>query len=403
MHALFRTFDDPLLVKQVHARPQGRLRHLGHQRRENEATQIRAQAVLIRNEIPQAAMVDAPGPSAGVWKPRGSVTKWWRTVSPGSITGKGLNRSPMSSPRWIGVLLSRWAAMINPLLRGELSAMGYYWVADQVEYATDIAFTDRKSLAPLYKKLLHHAMSHFGAEDVMGFLGRKLHGRFQGELVSDLKDRWYGRRIKHRAKRNWIKMYDKQGLLLRVETVINHPYEFKVRRKGKREGKVVPGWFPLNKGVGYLYRFAEVALAANRRYLEALSVVTDPRKANELVRQATRRKKHQGRSYAGLNPASEKDRAVFRAVLHGSGHLQGFANREVCQRLYGSSKRSRKQTTRLRSRTGRDLKRLHVHGLIRKIKDSRKWTVTKKGHAVMSMLLTCHDLHYHQQLMTNPA
>ena len=58
-----------------------------------------------------------------------------------------------------------------------------------------------------------------------------------------------------------------------------------------------------------------------------------------------------------------------------------------------------KPTQRLRSRTSRDLKRLHVHGLIRKIKDSRKWLVTRKGHAVMSMLLTCHDVHYHEQLM----
>ena len=31
------------------------------------------------------------------------------------------------------------------------------------------------------------------------------------------------RRIKHRMKNNWLKMYDKFGLVLRIETVINNP------------------------------------------------------------------------------------------------------------------------------------------------------------------------------------
>lgn len=296
-------------------------------------------------------------------------------------------------------LLSACAARVNPLLGTELSAMGYYWVADQVEFATDIAFTDRKSLAPLYRKLLRHAMLHFGAEDVMGFLGKKLDGRFKGELVSDLKDRWYGRRIKHRAKRNWIKMYDKQGLVLRVETVINDPYAFKVRRMGKKDGERVMGWFPLCKGVGYLYRFAEVARAANRCYLEALAVVDDPRKADEYIRGATRRKKHKGRGYRAVNPASSRDRTLFRAVLNGAGMIQGFTNRQIVAILYGSAKRPKRKQATLRGRTSRDLKWLHVHGLIRKVKGSRRWLVTKRGHSVMTTLLRCHEVHYHEEYM----
>ena len=302
------------------------------------------------------------------------------------------------------LILSEWARTANPLLdNGPLSGMGYYWVADQVEYATDIAFTDRKSLQPLYHNLLEHAMLTFGAGDVMGFLGRKLDGRFQGELVSDLKDRWYGRRIKHRCKRNWIKMYDKQGLVLRVETVINQPYEFKVRRKGKRDGKTVTAWFPLNKGVGYLYRFAEVALGANRRYLEALSVVDDPEGTRKAVREATRKRTHQGKRYAAINPASERDLALMRAVIAGEGHLHGFTNQQVRLRLYGNRKRGKRETNNLRAKTGRDLKRLQAHGLIRKIQNSRKWRMTSKGHAVISMFIKCHDVYYHEELMKTAA
>ena len=52
-------------------------------------------------------------------------------------------------------------------------------------------------------------------------------------MVSDLSSlvcrRVGGSRIKHRVKQNWLKMYDKAGLVLRIETVINNPNEFRVR------------------------------------------------------------------------------------------------------------------------------------------------------------------------------
>ena len=45
----------------------------------------------------------------------------------------------------------------------------------------------------------------------MNFLGRKLSGHFQGEIVSDRSSlacrRTGGSRIKHRVKENWLKMY----------------------------------------------------------------------------------------------------------------------------------------------------------------------------------------------------
>ncbi len=65
----------------------------------------------------------------------------------------------------------------------------------------------------------------------MSFLGKKLVGQFRGEVISDMTDRCKRRlprlRIKHRAKMNWIKMYDKAGPVVRVEIVINQPEAFK--------------------------------------------------------------------------------------------------------------------------------------------------------------------------------
>ena len=152
-------------------------------------------------------------------------------------------------------------------------------------------------------------------------------------------------------------------------------------------------------------RFASayVALGANRRDLEALSVVDDPEGTRKAVREATRKRTHQGKRYAAINPASDRDLALMRAVIAGEGHLHGFTNRQVRLRLYGSRKRGKRETNNLLAKTGRDLKKLQAHGLIRKIQNSRKWRMTSKGHAVISMFIKCHDIYYHEELMKNAA
>jgi hypothetical protein len=64
----------------------------------------------------------------------------------------------------------------------------------------------------------------------MRFLGRKCPGRYEGELTTSFKDRAEGVRVKHWADGNSIKMYDKMGSVLRVETTIGNPYPYKVFR-----------------------------------------------------------------------------------------------------------------------------------------------------------------------------
>jgi hypothetical protein len=143
---------------------------------------------------------------------------------------------------WVRVL-GRYAQRINPLLGELLAPMRYYWVTSQSEYSTDVLFRSRADLEELMPRLLQYSTLYFEARDVMTFLGRKLNGNFQGDLVTDQLDfsqlprRLPGRRVKHRMKRNWIKMYNKDGSALRVETVINQPDEFRIRRRVRaREG-----------------------------------------------------------------------------------------------------------------------------------------------------------------------
>jgi hypothetical protein len=290
--------------------------------------------------------------------------------------------------------LTRWARQVNPLLcrGGWLSAMNYRWVADQAEYATDVLFTSRAALKELYPRLLDHAAVNFSAQDILTFLGRKLHGNFQGEVLTDCKkDRWPGARVKHRVKGNWLKMYDKFGLLLRVETVINQPREFHIRRECTRNGHQQVAWCPMNKGVANLPCYQQVARAANERYLEALSVVADPTPAYRHVAHLAESKVSSGRRYAGFNPARRDDVRLFQAVLSGDHHLRGFRNADIRRALYGEP-RDPRQRQRQAHRVTRLLKRLHVRALVAKIPRTRRWRVTARGQRLLGAIL---QLHYH--------
>ncbi len=88
----------------------------------------------------------------------------------------------------------------------------------------------------------------------MRFLGKKLHGNFAGELVSDYKNRPEGIRVKHRVGANSVKMYDKQGKILRVETTLNDPKPFKVFRPLEGNPQGPREWRLMRKGIADLPR-----------------------------------------------------------------------------------------------------------------------------------------------------
>ena len=285
-------------------------------------------------------------------------------------------------------ILNRLVQQINPLMRQRwFRGLSYYWVVDQAEFSTDLIFTSREALSGLYPRLLDHAAVNFSAKDILTFLGRRYHPRFDGEVLTHCqKGRWPGARIKHRMKNNWLKMYDKFALVLRIETVINNPREFRVRRLRTRDGRREMVWCPMNKGVINLYRYREVSLAANERYLEALSVVDDPAPAYRQVEELAKPVVVAGRSHTGFNPASGADVKLFGAVLDGNHLVRGFRNAEIREALYGSTEDAG-QRRRQSHAVGRLLKRLNVRGLIAKVPHSRRWQVSRKGHQLLGAIV----------------
>ena len=299
-------------------------------------------------------------------------------------------------------LKTHWSDEFNLLLRENhpLSkeicrplSLSYYWSADETEYATDLMFKSPTALSAIYPSLVHHAISNFSSPDVLRFLGRPVpasnivHGNFAGEIQSDLKRRPEGVRVKHSLNRNWIKIYDKQGSVLRVETTINNPKDFRVYRTTENQPNEKKQWRVLRKTVADLPRRAQISLRANTRYLEALAAVSGSTPlfqwAEEVCKPLTRDK----RKYRALNPWSAQDAKLLEAVNQGQFAINGFRNRDLRVLLFGTQG-SQDEHRRRAGKVTRLISLLRAHGLLGKVSGTHRWVLTQKGRTTITALLT---------------
>lgn len=299
-------------------------------------------------------------------------------------------------------LRTDWPGLLNRLLGQANSALGiidpaqalpYYWSMEEGEWASDLAFTSPKAMAAWSSRLFRHAWLNFDSGDVMRFLGSKAvteqgpHGNFAGEVVTDLKRRPEGMRIKHRLGGNWIKMYDKQGSVLRVETVINQTRDMKVYRTKEGDDEGQPSWQKLRKGVADIHRRAEISQQANERYVEALASVDDRRTLAEMAAAVCRPVSKQGKQARALNPLAADDGRLLEVVNRGEFTINGFRNRDLRVLLFPKQPTDAAEQRRQSAAITRKLRLLRAHGLIHKIPKTHRYQLCPHGRDVINALL----------------
>jgi hypothetical protein len=298
-------------------------------------------------------------------------------------------------------LRADWPALLQPLvaqchpLAAEICrplALNYYWSLDQTEYATDLLFKSPAALADIYPSLVQHGIRHFGTPEVMRFLGRvipahgRVHRRYLGEVETDLKHRPEGVRLKHFSQGNGLKLYDKHGQILRVETTMTNPEAFRVFRTPESRPHGRKRWMMLRKSVADAPRRAEICGAVNDRYLAALAAAKVETPAGKLAAPLCRRTKKGRRRYRALNPWGEADAALLAFVAQGEWTVQGFRNRDLRAVLYPKPDDA-KERRRFAGRVTRRLALLRAHKLIRKVQGSHRYILSPKGREVVTALL----------------
>lgn len=296
-------------------------------------------------------------------------------------------------------VLSGLGGRANPgvgrLVRWAGEPMRYYWSVEESEWATDLVFKDGEVLGRVFEQLALASVLGMGCDQVLKFLGKSV--RHKGELLSDYRRRSEGLRVKHWAGRNSVKMYEKQELVLRVETTINDASDFRAYRGSERDPENKQ-WRRLRKGVADFHRRSELSQASNERYLEHLSTVATGRTLREALEPLGRRVVKDGRRYRGLKVMSSEDQALLAAVSRGEHAINGFRNGDIRGALYGADPAEQAELRRRSGRVTRQLGMLRAHGLIAKVSRTRRWILTAKGREI-TMLLAAANHAQTQQLL----
>ena len=265
----------------------------------------------------------------------------------------------------------------------------YHWSTMQVEYATDIVFNKQADLRALYDQIVRTAIHSVKPENIATFLGRKLHFNYQGDMGNNFNTRIEGTRIKHQMGASSIKMYDKFASILRIETTTNDISEFKhFREVESRTGDPVHKHAPMKKNIYSLFDLTAIFKASNRRYLEFISAFDDQSKGIKNLERISKNVETDDRSYKGFNLFSADDLKLFEILARGEFNINGLQNKSLRKHL----------TTKTSGAMTRILKRLHVHGLIRKVGRTYKYYVTKLGKAVITAGLTIRNMSVIPQL-----
>lgn len=276
--------------------------------------------------------------------------------------------------------LDQWAKRFCPVQKSFRS--GYHWSLMQVEFATDVIFHQQAYFQPLYDAIVRTAVHAVRADHVATFLGRKLTGAYQGEVGNDFSTRIQGTRIRHRMGSANIKLYDKAGIMARVECTTNDVSFFKLHRwVEQRDGGKQWKLAPLRKNIYSLRDLRKLLMAANERYLAFMATLDHPDADLKELDKMARPTKNQGRSFRGFNLFHGMDYTLFLTLMRGEWSISGFKAKNLRQHIPTLTTR---QCSYL-------IKRLRVHGLIKKVGRRYKYYLTKLGLRVFATTLNIRE------------
>ena len=269
--------------------------------------------------------------------------------------------------------LDRYAASLCPV--GEVFGQRYHWSLMQVEYSTDLIFRSEATLKPLYEQLSRQAVLAVKAEQVASFLGKKITPQLAQEIGSRFATRIEGTCIKHRFAKTGVKMYDKFGRVLRLETTTNDVSFFKHHRKVEhQDGHSTRELAPLKKIIYSLIDLREILLGCNRRYLEFLSAMDDTSGGERDLVRLSEPQHDADRTIKGLNFFAPAEQKLLRALQRPEFNIHGVRRADLKAFLAEYST----------SRLSRELRRLRVLGLIKRVARSYRYYLTRLGRAAIA-------------------
>lgn len=243
----------------------------------------------------------------------------------------------------------------------------------QVEFSMDIV-TRTVSFTEMMPAIISR-LSIFNPDDISRMLYYVPNAKNHASLKKYETE--YGSCIRFSAAESSLKLYDKGPRILRTETTCNNIASMKgyrtiVHKDGTKEKKVGR----LSKHISSLETFVSLARLSNRRFIERLGTIIATVYSMDRVDAVSERVVVNNRSIKGFSFYNTADRAVVIAVANPAYDIQGFSRRMLLTRLPLLSPYQASYA----------LKRLHAHGLTKKIAHTHRYHLTKEGRSVLSAM-----------------
>jgi hypothetical protein len=277
------------------------------------------------------------------------------------------------SPDQLHRTLDRYASRCCPV--SDVFGQSYHWSLMQVEYATDLVFRSATTLGPMYDQLIRETVLSVKAGQIATFLGRQITPQLAQEIGSQFSTRIEGTCVKHRFGKCSIKMYDKAGIVLRIETTANDVSFFKHHRKVEhRQGSPTRALAPVKKSIYSLIDLREILLGCNRRYLAHLSALNDFSAGIRALDRLTRPRNVEGKTVKGINFFEPGDSALLQALQNPRVNIAGIRRADLLPGLGMFSP----------TRLSRQLRRLLDIGVIKRVVGTYRYYLTKAGRAAIA-------------------
>jgi hypothetical protein len=276
-------------------------------------------------------------------------------------------------PGAIGLFAERWFAVLPLPLTEHDRAAGYWWEISmrQIEVSRTIVFRAPRHARGFFEALVADNLDIGRPEQVEVIFDRRTRGPIPaGQFKTKVVTRGVDVTVNAFYKHSRIKQYLKNGRALRIETVINDPYDLSCQRR-----------------LHNLDALQAKARAANRRLLDTERVGQGCVLASPAFERIARPTVDTaGRRAPALRFGDPRVQALAGALCHTLHAVTGITNkslRALMTGLLGTSYNT--------NQASYDLARLRRNELIARVQDHNLYTLTDDGLAFAIFYTKVHD------------
>ena len=292
-------------------------------------------------------------------------------------------------------ILNGFLPSVFPLMSEVVPNLSYYWTVWQSEMARDYIFRSTDDLNPLMDDILLHAMITGTGERILKYFGRPVkpdgqpHPNANPEILSKANQWVDGGRVRHRCDNNSVKVYNQHNVL-RLEMTMNDPKKFKIHRHSEKQNHSEPKKFmEMRKGIADINLRAAVSSSILDRFADNLAAVENKATLGELLDPVSSPRIDRNKKYRALDVFG-KDWDLFRVISDPAFNVSHVTNKTLQKMLIGSAWAKGLSGEQLSARITRHLKLLREHGIIKKLPNQRKYSLTNKGRELAVASTSAH-------------